>query len=97
MDGEEADARWVDAGNDEIGADVALVAEEVLFEHCHAGDDARLAAGGEGVQLEVGGDEGCCEFGVGGGAGAGTPDVGGDVVEFFAVLVREWLAFQAQE
>jgi len=65
---------------------VALVAEEVLLEHGHAGDDAGGAAGGEGVQFEVGGDQGGGEFGVGGGAGAGAPDLGGDVVEFFAVL-----------
>ena len=66
---------------------MALVAEEVLFEHGHAGGHARFAAGGKGVQFEVGGDEGGGEFGVGGRAGAGAPDLGGDVVEFFAVLV----------
>jgi hypothetical protein len=77
----------VDAGDDEVGADVALVAEEVLFEEGHAGDDAGLAAGGEGVQLELGGDEGRGELGVGRCAGAGAPDVGGDVVQLLAVLV----------
>lgn len=70
----------------EIRADVALVAEEVLLQHGHDGDDAGFAAGGEGVQLEVGGDEGGGELGVGGGAGAGAPDLGGDVVELLAVL-----------
>ena len=84
--GEEVGACGVAAGDDEVGADVALVAEEVLLEHGHAGDDTGFAAGGEGVQFEVGGDEGGGEFGVGGGAGAGAPDLGGDVVEFFAVL-----------
>ncbi len=49
MDGEEANARRVYAGDDEIGADVSLVAEEVLFQHRHNGDDARGAACGEGV------------------------------------------------
>ena len=48
---EEPDARGVDARDDEIRADVALVAEEMLLQERHAGDDARLAAGGEGVQL----------------------------------------------
>jgi hypothetical protein len=43
----------VDARHDQVGADVALVAEQVLLEHGHAGDDAGLAAGGEGVQLEL--------------------------------------------
>ena len=86
MDGEEADARGVDACYDEVGADVALVAEEVLLQHGHAGCDARGAAGREGVEFEVGADEGGSEFGVGGGAGAGTPDRGADEVEFFAVL-----------
>lgn len=87
VDGEEGGAGdGVVAGEDEVGADVALVAEEVLFEHGEGGDGAGGAAGGEGVQGEVGGGEGGGEFGVGGGAGAGTPDEGGDVVQFFAVL-----------
>lgn len=89
VDGEEVGARGVAAGDDEVGADVALVAEQVLLEECHAGDDAGLAAGGERVQLELGGDEGGGELGVGGGAGAGTPDLGGDVVKLFAVLVGD--------
>ena len=76
----------VTPSDDEVGADVALVAVEVLFQHCHDGDDAGFAAGGEGVEFEVGGDEGGGEFGIGGGAGARAPDLGGDVVEFFAVL-----------
>ena len=86
VDGEEVGAGRVAAGDDEVGADVALVAEEVLFQHCHDGDDARGAAGGERVQFEVRGNERGGEFGVGGGAGAGAPDERGDVVEFLAVL-----------
>ena len=86
MDREEADAGRVDPCDDEVGADVALVAEEVLFEHCHTGDDAGLAACGKRVQFEIGGDDGGGEFRVGGCTGAGAPNVGGDVVEFFAVL-----------
>ena len=91
--GEEAHARRVHAGDDEVGADVALVAEEVLLQHRHACHDARLATCGEGVQFEVGGDERGGEFRVGGGAGAGAPDLRGDVVKFLAVLVveRRWL------
>ena len=72
--------------HDEVCADVSLVAEEVLFEHGHYGDHTRFAAGGEGVEFEVGGDEGGGEFGVGCSAGPCTPDLWGDVVEFFAVL-----------
>jgi hypothetical protein len=87
--GEEADAGGVDARDDEVGADVALVAEEVLFEHCHDGYDARWAAGGEGVEFEAGGDERGGKFGVSGCAGAGAEDGRGDVVEFFAVLGGE--------
>lgn len=98
VNGEEADAGGVDAGNDEVRADVALVAEEVLFQHRHAGDDAGLAAGGESVQFEVGGDDGGGEFSVGGGAGAGAPYLGRDVVELFAVLwVLESVGFERIE
>lgn len=81
-------AGGVAAGYDEVCADVALVAEEVLLEHGHDGDDTRLAAGGEGVELEVGGDDGGGEFGVCGGTGTCTPDLRRDVVELLAVLQR---------
>lgn len=87
VDGEEVGSRGIDTGHDEVGADVALVAEEVLLEHGHACDDARFAPGGEGVQLELGADQGGRELGVGGCAGAGAPDVGRDVMELLAVLV----------
>lgn len=89
VDGEEVGASGVDAGDDEVGADVPLVAEEVLLEHGHDGYHAGLAAGGEGMELELGGDEGGGELGVGGGTGTGAPDVGGDVMELFAVLVGD--------
>jgi hypothetical protein len=78
--GEEVSTSGVNACYDEVCADVALVAEQMLFEHGHAGYNAGLAAGGQGVQLEVGGDDGGGEFGVGGGSSSGTPDLGGDVV-----------------
>lgn len=86
VDSEEPDACGIDAGNNEVCPDVALVAEEVLFEKGHHGDYAGLAAGAEGVELQVGGDQCGGEFGVGCGAGAGAPDRGRDVVQFFAVL-----------
>ena len=85
--GEEVGAGGVDAGHDQVRADVALVAEEVLLEEGHAGDDARLAARREGVELEVRGDDGGGELGVGGRAGARAPDLRRDVVELLAVLV----------
>ncbi len=49
--GEEPDAGGVDAGHHEVRPDVALVAEEVLLEHRHDGDDARRPAGGKGVEF----------------------------------------------
>ena len=73
MHSEEVGAGGVTARNDEVGANVALVAEEVLLEHGHDGGDAGLAAGAEGVQLDVGGDEGGGEFRVCCCAGAGAP------------------------
>ena len=86
MDCEEVASRRIAPCYDEVGADVSLVSEEVLLEHGHDGDDAGFAVGGEGVELEVGGDEGGGEFGVGGCTGAGAPNLGGDVVELLAVL-----------
>lgn len=89
VDGEQVGSRRIDARDDEVGADVTLVAEKVLLEHGHARHDARLAARRKRVQLELGGDQGRGEFGVGGGAGASAPDVGGDEVQLFAVLVGD--------
>lgn len=83
---EEPNTGRINACYDEVCADVSLVAEEVLLEHGHTGHDSRLAAGGEGVELEFGGDEGGCEFGVCGGTGSGTPDLRGDIMELLAVL-----------
>jgi hypothetical protein len=74
-------ALCVDPSEDEGGADLALVPEEVLLEHGHGSDDAGGAPGGEGVQGEVGGDEGGGEFGVGGGTGAAAADVLGYKVD----------------
>lgn len=72
---------------------MSLVLEEVLLEHSHAGDDAWLAPGREGVQLQLGGDDGGGELGVGCGSGAGAPDLRGDVVKLLAVLVGDdWAA-----
>ena len=88
MDGEEADACWIYACDDEVCADVALVAEKVLFQHGHDGDDSWRATGGEGVKFKVGGDEGGGELRVGCCTSACAPNGRGDVVEFFAVLER---------
>ena len=87
--GEEVCSRRIAAGNDEVGADMTLVAEEMLLEKGHAGDDSGLAAGGEGVQLELGGNEGGGELCVGGSTGAGAPNLGGDEVKLLAVLVGD--------
>jgi hypothetical protein len=86
VDSEEMCAGGVDTRNDEIGANVTLVAEQVLLQHGHAGNDAGLAASGEGVQFEVRGDDGRGELCVCGGTGTSAPNVRGDVVEFLAVL-----------
>ncbi len=83
----EAHASGINARHDEVCADVALVAEQVLLQHRHDGRDARRAAGAETMELQVGGCDGRGELGVGGGAGASAPDLGGDVVQFLAVLV----------
>jgi hypothetical protein len=88
VNGEQADARGVDARHDEVRADVALVAEQVLLEHGHAGDDAGLAARRERVQLQLRRDERRCEFRVGRRPGARAPDLRRDVMELLAVLVR---------
>lgn len=89
MHSEEVCACGIAAGDDEVGADVALVAEEMLFEERHDGHDAGFAAGREGVEFEVGRDDGSSEFSVGGGTGTCAPDLGRDVVELLAVLGRE--------
>ncbi len=41
------------------------------------------------MQLKVGGDECGGELGVGGGAGAGAPDLRGNVVKLFTVFVGD--------
>lgn len=86
--GEEVGARRVDAGDDEVRADVALVPEQVLLQHGHAGDDAGLAARREGVQLQLRRDERRRELCVCRRARSRAPDVGRYVVQLLAVLVR---------
>lgn len=49
MNCEEMGACWVAASDNKVCSDVTLVAEEMLFEHGHTGDDAGLAAGGESM------------------------------------------------
>lgn len=46
-------ASGITARDNEVSADVTLMPEEVLLQHGHARDDARLATCGEGVQFEV--------------------------------------------
>lgn len=87
VNSEETNACGVNPCHDKIRADVSLVAEEVLFQHCHAGDDAGRPAGREGVQFEVGGDQCGGKLGISGGTSAGAPDRRGDVMEFFTVLI----------
>lgn len=89
MDGEEVGVSGVDVGDDEVGVDVFLVVEEVLFEYGYDGYYVGFVVGGEGMEFELGGDEGGGEFGVGGGIGIGVLDVGGDVMEFFVVFVGD--------
>lgn len=86
MDGEEVCACRIAAGYYEVGTNVALIAEEVLFEESHDGDYARLAACGECVQFEIGGNDGGRELCVGGGSGSCTPDLRRDVVKLLTVL-----------
>jgi hypothetical protein len=88
VDGEKTDACRVNARDDQIGADVSLVSEEVLLQHGHAGDYSWGPARRQRVQFDVGADQGGCEFGVCSCTGSGTPDLGGDVVKFLAVLRR---------
>lgn len=53
VDGKEMCAGGIASSNDEVCANMTLVSEEVLLEHSHAGDNARLAACGKGVKLEL--------------------------------------------
>jgi hypothetical protein len=65
-----------------------LVSEQVLLEHRHAGNDPGLAAGREGVELELGRDERCCEFCIRGSTRSGAPDLRSNVVKLLTVLER---------
>lgn len=87
--GEEVGARGVDARHHEVGADVALVPEQVLLQHRHARHDARLAARRERVQLQVRRDDGRRELRVRRRARARAPDLRRDVVQLLAVLVGD--------
>lgn len=57
----------INSSNNKIRADVALVAEQVLFKECHTGHNTWLAAGGQRVELEGGGDESSGKFCASGG------------------------------
>lgn len=56
MDSKEVHTGRVDARNDKVGANMAMIAEEVLLKEGHTGYHARLAAGRERVEFELGGD-----------------------------------------
>jgi hypothetical protein len=86
MNGEKMGTGGIATRDDEVGADVALVAEQMLLEHRHDGDDARFTAGGEGVEFEVRRDEGGGEFRVRCSTRACAPDLRRDVMELLAVL-----------
>lgn len=86
VDGVEPNASRVNTSNNEIGADIALVTEKMLLQHCHACNHAWGTAGREGVKFEVRADKVGGEFGVGGGTRTCTPDLRGYFVEFLAVL-----------
>lgn len=86
VDSEEVAACGVDTSYNEVGANVALVTEQMLLKHGHDGGDARLASGRQGVQFDVGRDESGGEFGVGSSTSAGAPDLRGDVMQLLAVL-----------
>jgi len=50
--GEEMTTSLVDPTDNEIGADVTLVLEEVLFEHSHGRYDLRFATCRKGMELD---------------------------------------------
>lgn len=86
---EKTDPCRVNASDDQVGTDMSLVSEEMLFEHCHASDDSRFTACRESMEFEVGGDECSGKFSVGGCAGTGTPDLRGYIVEFLTILFEQ--------
>jgi len=86
MYGKESNASGVNTRYNEICANVSLIAEEMLFEHGHAGHNSGFATSGEGVKLEFGGNESSCEFGICSGSSSGTPDLRGDIMKLLAVL-----------
>lgn len=88
MYSEQVIARWIAAGDDEVCADVALVAEQMLLQLGHHCDHARFAFSREGMELDVGRDEGGGEFGVGSGTGSCAPDLGCNVMKLLAVLEK---------
>jgi hypothetical protein len=79
-------ASGVTAGYDQICPDMALIPEEVLFQHCHACCNAGFSACRKSMQFEVGGCNGSSEFGISSSTSTGTPDVGCNVVQLLAIL-----------
>lgn len=85
---EESNAGGIDASNDEICTDMALVAEQMLLQHRHTGDNARRATSGESMKLKIRGDECCSEFGICSGTSTSAPDLRSNEVKLFAVLYK---------
>lgn len=92
VNSEEPNAGRINTSHDKVCTNVSLVSEEMLLEHSHACYDARLAAGGEGVEFKLGGYEGGGEFGISGCSSSSTPDLWRNVMKLFAVLEAKWLA-----
>lgn len=80
VNGKEAYAGRINTGYNEVSADVALILEQVLLEHCHAGNDPRFTTRRKGVEFQVRGNDGSGEFRICGCAGAGAPDLGSNVM-----------------
>lgn len=80
VDGKETNSRGVNSSDNEIRADVSLISEEMLFEHRHARHHSRLASGGEGMELQLRGDEGGGKLGVRSRSGSSTPYLRRDVM-----------------
>ena len=78
---------------DQRGRHVALILEEHPLEHGTGGDDPRLtSAGVHPEQIQLRRDDFGGFLGVGCGSGSAAVDVGGEVVDFFAVFVGYFCA-----
>jgi len=90
-DSEQMRTSDIHATKDECGTNMALVSEEHLFEHGHGGYHPGLPAGREGVEFDVGRDEGCREFGICGCTSTTAANVLRDVMNLELVICKEWM------